>query len=337
MNRPVWLAIVALVSLLRTFSATSWVRPTASTNPPIWGISGGLQFAVAPGGFRAGEPRGLIRLGYPIDSSGTYDLINFIAIEPVVGGKKGFSELERSRADRLPGKQIDVDVPKEERSFEKSLCAGKLTPLPGGGERLDIPLRIEPFDNGAHVRLVLSQSSLAPDELMLTVFAEPDSALMDYCILTATMGNLVRTRELWLRDKVVHSLSLYPDYRDKDFAPHTRFPLNQLNRSSDGSVWAAITGNEAEPSAVYPFPGSKLWHYAGPRLTQYWKKTPGTFREDLHVTVNARFTYWRSQTPIPGGIAFENFEMRERFYDGQQFTYGITRQTPFQLGVTSRP
>ena len=62
----------------------------------------------------------------------------------------------------------------------------------------------------------------------------------------------------------------------------------------------------------------------------------GTQRDDLHVAVNGRYTYWLSRQPIPGGVAFENFELREGFYDGQKFIFGITRKTPKELGFTSQ-
>jgi hypothetical protein len=35
-----------------------------------------------------------------------------------------------------------------------------------------------------------------------------------------------------------------------------------------------------------------------------------------------------SRHPIPGGVAFENFEMRERFRPGQRIVFGITHRTP---------
>jgi hypothetical protein len=85
---------------------------------------------------------------------------------------------------------------------------------------------------------------------------------------------------------------------------------------------------------VFPFPGSELWHYAGCKVTQYWAREAGAFGDDLQVVVNGRYTYWRSARPIPGGIAFENFEMQERFHDGQTFIFGITRRTPPELGFT---
>ena len=94
----------------------------------------------------------------------------------------------------------------------------------------------------------------------------------------------------------------------------------------------AVTNDEQDPASVYPFPHSELWHYAGFKVTQYWAKEAGTFRDDLRAVVNGRYTYWRSSRPIPGGVAFENFELRERFYDGQKSVFGITGQTPHALG-----
>jgi hypothetical protein len=95
----------------------------------------------------------------------------------------------------------------------------------------------------------------------------------------------------------------------------------------------AVTNDEENPASAYPFGDSQLWHYGGFKVTQYWAKAAGTFRDDLQVAVNGRYTYWRSTKPIPGGVAYENFEMRERFYDGQRFIFGITRRTPQELGM----
>ena len=300
------------------------------TNQPAWGLRGGLLWAVAPGGFRGGEPRGLIRLGYPVLADQHYDLINFIAVEPVAHGRRGFSELERSQLDGLDGKRIWAEGT---GGFAVTNASpGYLRESAGGGEELEVKLRVEKFENGAHVRLVVHQRSDRPDEIALSVFQEPDSAPLDYCILTATMGNMARTRLLWLKDEVVNSLQVYQDYKGKDFAPPRAYPLSRLRRSADGRVLAAVTNDEENPASVFPFPGSGLWHYAGCQVTQYWAREAGTFAEDLQVVVNGRYTYWRSARSIPGGIAFENFEMQERFHDGQTFIFGITRRTPRELG-----
>jgi hypothetical protein len=149
------------------------------------------------------------------------------------------------------------------------------------------------------------------------------------------MGNMARTRQLWLTDEVVSSLKVYPDYKDKGFAPHKEYALSRLHRTSEGRVLVAVTNDEEEPASVYPFPNSRHWHYAGFKVTQYWAKDPGTFRDDLQAVVNGRYTYWQSSRPIPGGVAFENFELREKFYDGQEFVFGITRKTPQELGFTN--
>jgi hypothetical protein len=311
--------------------AVDWVRAGVSTNQTVWGIRKGLLWAVAPGGFRSGEPRGLIRLGYPVLPDGGYDLINFIAVEPVVRGRRGFSELEGSQLDGVPGKRIWAEDPGG--ATATSLVPGTLRKRSGGYEGLEVPLRLEKFDNGAHVRLVARQRDGRPGELALSVFQEPDSAPLDYCILTATMGNMARTRLLWLKNQRVSSLDLYRDYKQTGFAPHQEYPLSDLPRTADGGLLIALSNDEDSPASVFPFPNSELWHYAGAKVTQYWAKPPGAFHDDLRLAVNARFTYWRSARPIPGGVAFENFELRERFYEGQTFVFGITRRTPEELGM----
>ncbi len=315
-------------------SEAGWVRPGVNTNQPVWGLRGGLQFAVPPGGFRWSGPRGLIRLGHPVLTNGGYDLINFIAVEPVVKGRKGFSELERSRLDGVQGKLIWAEGPVALGKAGTNLVAGTLSTPAAGVEQLEVTLRVEKFDNGAHVRLVAWQRSNAPDEIQFAIHAEPDSAAMEFCILTATMGNMARTRLLWLRDEVVSSPKLYPDYRDTDFAAPTFYPLPRLHRTAAGDVLVAVTTDEENPSATFPFPGTRHWYYGGNKVTQYWKKPRDVVRDDLHAAVNARYTYWQSRQPIPGGIAFENFELREKFHEGQRFIFGITRLTPKQLGMT---
>src|SRR5438477_10875511 len=96
-----------LLSLLSdSISAADWVRGRFGTNEFVFGAKGGLLFAIAPSGFRTPEPRGLIRLGYPVLTNDGYDLVNFIAVEPVVNGKKGYSELEKSKLDGVSGKRF---------------------------------------------------------------------------------------------------------------------------------------------------------------------------------------------------------------------------------------
>lgn len=315
-------------------AGADWVRAGLNTNQPVWGLRGGLQFAIHPGGFRGatGGPRGLIRLGYGVLSNGVYDLVNFIAVEPTVHGAKGYSELENSRLDHARGKRFWVATKGASGRDGLELEPGTLTQPALGVQRLEVPIHIESFDNGAHVSLVVSQRSDAPDEIEITIRTESGSAPIEHCVLTATMGNMARTRLLWLKNEVASSLALYPDYKDSGFAPHTSFGLERLHVTVAGDVLVALTTDEAAPAAVFPFPGSRLWHYGGVKVTQYWRKPKGGYRDDLHAVVNARHVYWQSQRPIPGGIAFENFELRERFYDGQRFVFGITTNSPLQMG-----
>ena len=307
-----------------------WVRAGVDSEQLVWGIRGGLQWGLPPAtGTAPDGPRGLIRLRYPVLPGGKYDLINFIAVEPVVKGRKGFSELERSQLDDRPGKRFWVDAPDGDGTHT---LGGRLTQLAGGVEQLTLGVKVEPFENGARVSLTVVQRSDMPDEIQLTIHLETESAPIETCILTATMGNKARARRLWLRDRVASSLDLYPDYRDSGFTPHQVFGLDRLHRTPSGDVLVAMTTDEADPSSVEPFPWRVHWYYGGRPVTQYWRKPAGSWRPDLHAAVNGRYTYWMSKRPIPGGVSFENFELRERLHDNQVFIFGITSKTPGELG-----
>ena len=310
--------------------AAEWVRAGLNTNQPVWGLRGGLQFAIPPGGFTWGDggPRGLIRIGYPTLPENRYDLINFIAIEPVVNQHRGFSELETSTLDGKQGKRIWVDP--STAGTNASFFPGRIASPRPGVEELTVPLSVEKFANGAHVRLALSQRSDVPDELRLTVQAEPDSARMDVCILTATMGNKARTRLLWLNNGVVSSLKLYRDYRGSDFAAPQSFPLTRLPRAANGDVLVAITNDEDNP-AGNTNDLSRFWRYRGAKVTQYWRQPEAGISESLRCVVNGRYQYWMSTTPVPGGVAFENFEFQQSFRDGQVLVFGVTRRPPAEL------
>jgi hypothetical protein len=343
--------VVVVLAFLVSFSvgAGEWIRAGVDTNAMTWGRARGLMFAVPPAGFHPPEPRGLIRLGYPVLSNNSYDLINFIAIEPVVNGRKGFSELEPSELDGRRGKRLTV-VPAERADLTagaaNQIYAGEISTVTPGVEELTVKIHVERFENGAEMILEIRQRSDAPDEITFTVRAAPGSAPMEFCVLTATMGNRTRARELWLRDETVNSRELYRDYKGSDFAPHTDYPLDRLQRLPNGGVIVAMTGDEDNPAAAKAFPDAPdhFWNYKGVRVTQYWKIAAGPnaagsevrLPTDLMAVVNARYVYWGSRQPIAHGISFENFELREPFQDGQRFTFGITRRTPRELGFGSR-
>src|SRR5690606_26936286 len=89
------LALLAVAMASSEAGAAEWLQPSRDDDQPTWGLQGGLQFAIPPAGFPKGPggPRGLIRVGYPILPDGEYHLVNFLAVEPIVRGQKGFSEL----------------------------------------------------------------------------------------------------------------------------------------------------------------------------------------------------------------------------------------------------
>lgn len=317
----------------------AFFRAGVDSDRPVWGVPGGIRFAVWPanvaGRVGAGGPRGLIRVGYPILPNGGYSLVNYIAVEPIVRGVRGYSELEPSTSDGNPGKLIGVGPPpgvQWEPPDEGALYPGRVEILEAGAAKLTVCLRIEKFRNGAHVYILASVRTERPDELELQVFPEDDCASLQACILTATMGNFERLRQVHLADRVVTSHELYGDYSGDGFTPHTTFPLADLARAADGSIVVAATTDEADPSATRPDPKRPwFWYYPGKKVTQYWRKYPGTFDETLVAKVNARRVYWASAHPIPNGVAFENFELNERFAAGQTVSFGVMFREPGEL------
>jgi hypothetical protein len=322
-------------------SAGEWIRPRDGAGPLIWGRSDGIVFGLlSPGGLRG--PRGLIRVGVPMPS-GSPELVNFIAVEPVTSGhgsrfsRMGFSELDMSQLDPgQRGKRLWVDKPAGELttlpqapSLTEQLGGTIRGPKPPPLEMLSVRIEVEPFAiNHAHVYIVATMFSDHPRELRLAVFAHPDSPPIEELTTTATMGNYERLRLLWLKNRVVESRSAgadFPEFRDLE-----NFPLADMLRCCDGDALALATTDEAAPGdpAVTQSPG---WTYRAPKLTQYWRVPARHIQPDLRVKVNVRHTYWASRTEIPGGTAFENFEVRQRYVPGQEFIFGLTPDAPWEM------
>ena len=321
---------------------SQWIQPNAPGDPLIWGRRDGIVFGLpSPGGLRG--PRGLIRVGVISPTTGKPELLNFVAVEPVIVGpgsrssRMAFSELEPSRLDPGEhGKRLWVDL----SSYDKSgIPTGTLQTFPGERndpaiQRLSVQIDVERFSvNGAHVHLIASMDSDHPDELKLSVFADNDSPPIEELALTATMGNFERLRRLWLHRCVVDSRDVMGAYTGDAFDDPPNYPLRDMLRTGDGDAIVFATTNEENPSS---FPGtpSGHWHYPLPTLTQYWRIEAHEIQPDLRVRVNGRRVYWASHDPVPGGIAYENFDVRQRYIPGQTFIFGITPKTPSQFTPT---
>lgn len=335
---------------------TEWIRTTAE-HPLVWGVKGGIVFAVWPSGLGTegvGGPRGLFRVGYERD--GRMALVNFIAVEPIVNGKRGFSELELSSVvqqdepeARRRGKFIwpysgypPSNADNRANTVENMRCLsvpGWFSQPSAEVEQLNVAFDIEEFNHGAHVWIVASVRSDTPQEVTFTVHAAPDSAPIDSCILTATMGNYIRARYLWLQDRVVYSRILWPDpaaagVGAAGFTPPEFFEEGSMCRLRNGSLVVMLTTDEDDPSKIVPKPVH--WRYQGYKVTQYWRASPCN-EYPLRIRVNGRFTYWMSVNQIPNGVAYENFELVQDYFDGQQFVFGITELSPTQFDLTTTP
>jgi hypothetical protein len=321
------LPVTAALLFLGHPAAAELVRPEKARDPLVYGVKNGILVAVHPFGLDArkqGGPRGLLRVGY--EEGGRHYLINYIAVEPVVGSKQGFSELEEG-GDGRPGKRFWVGDGLEDGGVGKAgNVTGRVeeTPL---GRVLSFVLHVEPFANGARPVVEVSLFEKYPDRVRLRTFAGTGGERMRRCTLTATMGNQSRCRCLWLRSGPVLAPTLYADYTGTGFVEEKPYGLAELWRTRDGDVVAAVSPDEQEPREVWPLP-TNVWHHDGRWMAQFWLKPRGSHDRSLQCRVNGRRVYWAGDVPIPGGIAFENFEFREDFRPGQEVWFGYTAESP---------
>lgn len=300
-----------------------WLRPASVDGPrePRWGHPDGMQLGLHP----LSGPRGLLRiftpyLGHPRDR-----LLNFIAVEPIPAGdtERGYSELEPSRLDDAPGLRMwscddpDDATPRDPRHPSRGLVSTR-----DGVETLTVDVLVEPFANGADVWVRVVFRADRSHEVSVAAYRREGSAELEACVLTATMGNWARLRTLQLAGgREVTAGGLWPEYRGIHFAEHAVFGVDELRRDGGEAVVSALP-DEAEPHRAEYAPGTKEhWHYLGDRAVQTWRAAEPDPR--LVAQVNGRHTYWMSEAPIPGGIAFENFELVEPFRQGRAFTFAV--------------
>jgi len=301
-----------------TVDETGWLRPVTGTEPrePRWGHPDGLQIGLHP----LGGPRGLIRVFTPYLDHPRDRLVNFFAIEPVPAGQaeRGYSELERSRLDDVPGLRFwSADEPAD--------ATARMGDEPARGvvdeDTLSVSILSEPFANGADVWVTVTFTRDRPHEVRVATFARESSVSLASCIVSATMGNWARLRELELGGRTVRAAELWPDYRGSAFAPHASFGVDELLRDGDEVVFRARPDEDDPAAAIHADGTAAHWHYTGRRGAQEWRVSEPD--PALRGQVNGRHTYWMSEHPLPGGIAFENVELVEPFRHGRAFTFRV--------------
>lgn len=300
----------------------SWIQPSPDfPAEPRWGFADGIQVGIVP----PGGPRGLLRIYAPYLDHPRDRLINFIAIEPIPEGadRRGYSELEQSSLDPERGKRFwsapAVDSP--ETGIGDQPVPGELSTV-DGVQRLSVVIVSERFDNGADVAVRVTFRADRPHEFGIAAHRRAGSVPLQACVLTATMGNFPRLRLLDLADRTVTPAELWPDFGGTGFAPHAKFGLPELTRTGGGDAVASARPDEVDHGAAnYAEDTAEHWKYSGRRAVQTWRAADPD--PDLVVCVNGRFTYWASESPIPGGVSYENFELIEPFRDGRELFFSV--------------
>ena len=333
-------------------SNTKWIRPANIKDEPFWGIKNGITVSLWPASAENskaggdGGPRGLLRIGY--NYLGTNFLINFIAVEPVVNGDMEFSEVSPSKVDGKWGKLFwAADTITQSVFSTHANTRGNIThpdKQHPETEELSFYVFMEQYIDGAHPYLKISIRSDKPNELCLQIFNEDNSTVMQRCALTATMGNYSRLRLLYLKDEIVDSRKLFAGYNDIDFTEKQPYAYNKMLQTKQGDYIVLAESNE-NFSQLSAWPQQPVylknhnWRYRPFfKLTQYWRKEKTNADSSLEVRVNGRAKYWSGGSnnvndymDLPGGAAFENFELRDKYHPGEKFYFGLSMKPAKEL------
>jgi len=300
-----------------------WLVPAEGDNSmPYWGHKNGIG-VMAPA-YHC--PRGLIGIYTPYLGLPEFQPLNFVAIEPVVRGCRGYSEMERSTLDGVQGLRLwtsDAIARKSDPAGVTRPASGMLKTL-DGVETLVVYIHIERMGHGAQPIIKAMFRADSPHEVSFRIYGAEGSAKMDSCILTATMGNYARLRLLRLKSQPADATKLWVGERTPEhgFLSHREWLLGELFLEGNAAVVYAEP-NETDPvSAEYARKTKEFWKYKGKVATQYWR-SPNP-NPELVCRVNARETYYGENGRIPGGLAFENFELEAPFAEGQEFCFGAT-------------
>jgi hypothetical protein len=316
------LMVLSLVALA-VHADDPWMRPTSDGDPAIWGFQHGIRVGLP----LPTVPRGLMCVFHSELGQPASQIINFIAVEPVVAGRRGYSEMERSALDDVQGMRLwaaDTFSAKPPECRPAHQVPGRITTV-AGVRALELFIYVEKFASGAQPIVRLRFYEGRPDEVELAVFGASGSAKMDRCVLSATCGNYARLRELRLKDRKVTAGELWPTFSGDGFAIPREFAADRLERLTTGDHYVEARPDEADPTAAKYAQGTPLfWRYVGKPAVQYWRRPNVDPKpEGLRCRVNGRTCYYGTKSPLPGGVAFENFELDEAFQPGAPQVFGV--------------
>lgn len=300
-----------------------WPGNGIDDNTPVWGHRDGIHVGLAP----TRGPRGLLRIYTPYLDQEFPRMVNYISFEPTVVGNERRSQSELAASKATAGADGLDCYPSDSREAHRE--EGKLPTgvVAGDGASLTLFVHTEAFPDGAEPIVEVRFNRHQPHEIELATFASSTSAPMTSCVLSATMGNFGLLHRLHLANGSISADDLWGDdpLDGLDFLPWRTIAADELTRDEHGRPVVTASSDAAYQDLVYDDSVAEHWHYVGKLAAHTWRVEADA---DPVVAVNARRTYWRSQSPIPGGTAIENFELRTTFVDGQRFWFGVEPRQP---------
>ncbi len=332
-----------------------WICPEPDSENPIWGVKDGIAFGVQKNGrppLMDNAPQGTWAPGLLYimwtDDDGRTHFFNYIGFTLL--SSRGFEQSEPSRTkffadnigyiDKL--NTVRSQYGESSREYRDHVNLDSTPPVELSeaativGNVMTVVFRLSEFQkNDTSVYVIVKINKSRPREIEISsqnMF--PQTRPLKYLHVSATAGSLARLRNLWLKNEIVNSKELFEGMKPGPmcFYELKFFGLQRLPLDSQRGI-TVYADNDETGEWVGEFGSQTAPFYGRPKFYQYWRKYPGTYREDLKVTVNGRDYYFGGYlnpcgNEIHGGTVYENFDMAEEYYEGQSFWFGYTYVLP---------
>jgi len=184
-------------------------------------------------------PRGLLWIYKPYLGHSEGIMIIYVAIEPFPAGTefRGYSELEMSNIDNKQGKRFwssgdSLAIVSGQEEYPARVLVSGI----GNKQALTVFIFVEHFQNVAKVYIRLRFLKKRPHEVEIVTFKQKGSAPLKHFVVTATMGNFARLRNIYLEKVAKSAVALWPDYSRDALAQHVGFPIKEMIRDKNGGV-----------------------------------------------------------------------------------------------------
>jgi hypothetical protein len=257
--------------------------------------------------------------------------LNELAIKPRADDRYANSTTEqRTQAGGKLGLRFATS---DSKQLSKKVWEPAEGVLSEDGKTLRLFVHPEPFSNRARPVIEIRFDAPHANRIGFRVHTASESTGMTECVLSAMSGSFADLRQLHFADGHVKTtkqmFESWPDeskLTDKERSPWQTFSGEQFPLVDDGTLRQIRLTSDVSDYSTLKYAGavSTGWQYKALPSEQSWlcaAETPFT------VALRARKSFRNGNGPIPGGPAFEDFELRTRLQPNQWIWYEVLPKT----------